>query len=158
MITRNAFHKCQLGIVAMALAFALLGCSEQNDVELDEPESELEAEPEEGYQDASQLLQDYAAGERDFAGVDLRDADFQDADLPDADFSRADLTGANFTGANLANANFSNGYLSEADLTNANLEGANLRNVYLTDADLTGANLEDANLEEALDVPSEFLE
>lgn len=38
---------------------------------------------------AEELLEHYAAGERDFSGVDLRGADLSRADL-----SRADLSGA----------------------------------------------------------------
>jgi len=88
-----------------------------------------------------ELLYMYAAGERDFSGVDLSGTDLRWADLRWADLSGTDLTGADLTGANLAETN-----LSGADLSGADLTGANLLRSILYMADLTGANLTDTKL------------
>ena len=55
---------------------------------------------------ASDLLQRYAAGERNFRGANLRGQSFKGKDLSGADLSEADIRGANFTNATLKNANF----------------------------------------------------
>jgi hypothetical protein len=87
--------------------------------------------------DASELLERYAAGERNFIGVELSGADLRDAKL-----SNADLTGTNLRNVNLKNADLSNATLiatlTAADLSNANLSGARLSGD-LTEADLSGA-------------------
>jgi len=94
--------------------------------------------------DASELLERYAAGERNFIGVELSGADLRDAKL-----SNADLTGTNLRNVNLKNADLSNATLiatlTAADLSNANLSGARLSGD-LTEADLSNANLSGANL------------
>ena len=56
---------------------------------------------------ASELLRRYAAGERDFRGVNLRGQSFKGQDLSGCDFSGADIRSADFTGATLCGANFS---------------------------------------------------
>jgi uncharacterized protein YjbI with pentapeptide repeats len=58
---------------------------------------------------AEELLRRYAAGERDFRGVNLRGQSFKGKDLSGANFSEADIRGANFTNAKLTGANFSGG-------------------------------------------------
>jgi uncharacterized protein YjbI with pentapeptide repeats len=55
---------------------------------------------------ASDLLQRYTAGERDFRGANLRGQSFKGKDLSGADFSEADIQGTNFTNATLKSANF----------------------------------------------------
>jgi hypothetical protein len=94
--------------------------------------------------DASELLERYAAGERNFIGADLSGADLSDAKLSDVD-----LTGAILKNASLRNADLSNAVLvanlTNADLSNANLSGATLSS-NLTDANLTDANLSNAKL------------
>jgi uncharacterized protein YjbI with pentapeptide repeats len=55
---------------------------------------------------ASEVLNRYAAGERNFQCLNLRGQSFEGKDLAGADFSKADLRSANFTGANLRGANF----------------------------------------------------
>ena len=55
---------------------------------------------------AREVLKRYAAGERNFQGVNLRGQSFNGKDLKGADFSEAKLQGANFIGANLTGANF----------------------------------------------------
>lgn len=50
----------------------------------------------------------YAAGERNFSGVDLRGQDLSGLDLSDADFSDADLRGTSFRNSTLGSALFCN--------------------------------------------------
>ncbi|MEH2448859.1 MAG: pentapeptide repeat-containing protein [Nostoc sp.] len=75
---------------------------------------------------AEELLRRYAAGERNFAGVDLSSVDLREAEL-----TRINLVGANLRGVNLTGANLNCSALRKADLRNANLKGT----------DLSGANL-----------------
>ena len=120
---------------------------------------------------ANELLAAYAAGERDFRGVDLSfarlidadlsgidlsfarliDADMSGARLCDARLTGADMSGADMTGANLSRADLRwarliEADLSRADLSGADLSGANLRGANLRGADLTGVNLSGADL------------
>jgi uncharacterized protein YjbI with pentapeptide repeats len=99
--------------------------------------------------DASELLARYAAGERDFCGVDLSDAYLWGANLSGANLSEAKLCGVNLSEANLSGANLSEANLSEADLWAANLSGVDLRGADLSSADLCEANLSGVNLSEA---------
>ena len=55
---------------------------------------------------ASEVLQQYQAGKRDFKHVNLRGQSFRKANLADADFSYADIRGTNFSQANLTGAKF----------------------------------------------------
>ncbi|ACK68057.1 pentapeptide repeat protein [Rippkaea orientalis PCC 8801] len=55
---------------------------------------------------ASQLLQQYEQGRRDFRGEDLRGQSFRGKNLAHTDFSQADIRGTNFTQANLTGAKF----------------------------------------------------
>ena len=57
---------------------------------------------------ASEVLQLYQAGRRDFKHVNLRGQSFRKANLADADFSYADIRGTNFAQANLTGAKFIN--------------------------------------------------
>jgi len=70
-----------------------------------------------------ELLQRYAAGERDFHGADL---------------SGADLSGANLTGANLSGANLSGANLTGAILYRITLCGATIDGVILDPDDIGG--------------------
>lgn len=94
-----------------------------------------------GANKADQLLFEYEAGERNFAGVDLRGADLTEADLAGVNFSGASLNGSNCHRANLQSAN-----LRGADLRGVNFQSANLQGANLLGADLRGADLEDADL------------
>ncbi len=106
--------------------------------------------------DASELLERYAAGERNFIGVELSEADLRAEDLIGANLSNANLTEACLLCANLSNANLSNATLIEiysscvnlfrAKLSNANLIAADLSAANLFEAELDGANLSGANL------------
>jgi uncharacterized protein YjbI with pentapeptide repeats len=51
---------------------------------------------------AEELLERYAAGERDFAGIDLHGVDLSQAVLRGINLDRADLSEVNFTGADLS--------------------------------------------------------
>ena len=53
---------------------------------------------------ASEVVNKYATGERDFRGANLRGLSFKNQDLSGADFSGADIRSTNFTGANLTGA------------------------------------------------------
>jgi uncharacterized protein YjbI with pentapeptide repeats len=55
---------------------------------------------------ANEVLNRYAAGERDFRRVNLRGQSFKGKNLSGADFSEADIRGANFTNAYLKNTKF----------------------------------------------------
>ena len=55
---------------------------------------------------ASEVLKRYAAGERDFHGVNLRGQSFKRQNLSGVDFDEADIRGANFTEANLEGTRF----------------------------------------------------
>ncbi len=55
---------------------------------------------------AKEVLRRYAAGERDFRGLNLRGQSFKGADLSGADFSEADLRSTKFNGSTLKGVNF----------------------------------------------------
>jgi uncharacterized protein YjbI with pentapeptide repeats len=55
---------------------------------------------------ASEVLQQYAQGKRDFRGVNLRGLSFRNQDLSGADFSGADIRSTNFQGARLQGTQF----------------------------------------------------
>ena len=92
---------------------------------------------------AEELLERYAAGERDFSGANLYDANLNGADLNGANLTDANLTGANLTDANLTDANLSEASLGAAKFIGCNFHGTNLTNAGwsgdLTDVDLSGA-------------------
>jgi len=106
-----------------------------------------------------QLSRRYAAGEREFAGIDLTEANLcginlAGVNLSGAEFMRADLTTANLSGANLRGASFWKANLNAVNLSNAVanstlFSGANLFAAMLEGADLRGAILEGAILNEA---------
>lgn len=110
---------------------------------------------------ANELIERYNAGERNFAGIDLRFANLSQADLSGADLSRANLQGANLQqatlswvrlygadldGANLTDASLYRANLQRAKLNNAKLKRADLRAADLIDAELVGADFSEADL------------
>jgi uncharacterized protein YjbI with pentapeptide repeats len=108
--------------------------------------------------DVSELYERYAAGERDFPGVDLSNANLNIAGLEDYEPGKNDLSGINLSGANLSGAIIDYVNLSGANLRSVNLTDAILSNVKLIGADLSdaildyaeiGADLTDANLRES---------
>jgi Domain of unknown function (DUF1830)/Pentapeptide repeats (8 copies) len=109
-------------------------------------------DPQHPPQNVRELLDRYAAGERDFRGMsliqanlsgyNLSEADFSQAELSGADFSRSNLSWAILRGAQLEKANFTRAILQRSNLSHANLSGAVFQG-----ADLRGANLQSANLD-----------
>ncbi|NEO54405.1 MAG: pentapeptide repeat-containing protein [Okeania sp. SIO3B5] len=118
-----------------------------------------------------ELLELYAAGQRDFTrytikhtdqyfenGIDLRGVKFRGDSLEaiffsleNSNLSRADLRGINFRKANLDCCNLSETLLNKAslwcaDLNRANLSGANLSGASLSGTTFITANLKGANL------------
>jgi len=55
---------------------------------------------------ASEVLEHYANGERNFRRFNLRGANFKGQDLSGADFSDCDICGANFAAARLRGVTF----------------------------------------------------
>lgn len=99
--------------------------------------------------DAQELLCRYAAGERNFTGVNLRGISLRQKCLVDINLSNANpssLSSSILINANLSGANLSGIELVGTNFINANLRGANLRNAVLAGADLTGADLTGADL------------
>ena len=94
----------------------------------------------------SELVKQYADGQRGFEGANLEGANLRRARLEGAYLRRANLGRAYLEGANLRRANLGRAYLRRANLRRANLEGANLRRAYLEGANLRRARLEGANL------------
>ncbi|NEU82091.1 pentapeptide repeat-containing protein [Nostoc sp. UIC 10630] len=84
---------------------------------------------------AVELLERYAAGERDFAGVDLNGVDLSGAVLREINLDRADLTGVNFTGADL-----SGGYARNHGPAYTKIRYAILRNAIFRDANVSYVN------------------
>jgi uncharacterized protein YjbI with pentapeptide repeats len=104
----------------------------------------------------------YAAGERDFSGVDMSDCvirtdyveDYdpntnvlKEINLSGANLSRASLDFVNLIRANLSGADLSYAQLGFSDLTDANLQGANL-----TLTEFYGTNLTDADLRHTINI------
>ncbi|NES96510.1 MAG: pentapeptide repeat-containing protein [Desertifilum sp. SIO1I2] len=101
--------------------------------------------------DEEELLNSYAAGERDFTALKLTEANLSGVNLSAANLSYANLSVANLSGANLSEANLSHtklnvARLSGSNLTKANLTGAILNVANLVRADLSGAILVQAGL------------
>ena len=94
--------------------------------------------------DVAELLNQYAAGKRNFTSIELSAVDLRTANLKGADLSYAELSGTDLSGANLRGVD-----LSYANLNQANLSGANLRGAILIGTDLRHAKLETADLREA---------
>ncbi|MGB3641321.1 MAG: pentapeptide repeat-containing protein [Rivularia sp. (in: cyanobacteria)] len=91
--------------------------------------------------DVGEFLRRYEDGERDFSGIEIRDADLSNISLYEANLRGAKLINVNLNYAQLCNAD-----LSEADLSDADLKEANLTNAILTNTDLSYTNLTDANV------------
>lgn len=88
-----------------------------------------------------ELMRRYAAGGRNFQGVDLAGAELAGVNL-----QNANLIGGNLTGANLQGAKLDGIKLVIADLSRANLRGASLRKAKLVSAILPEARLNNADL------------
>ena len=88
-----------------------------------------------------ELLEKYAAGERDFRNSTLRGADLTKAKLSFINLRGSDLLEADLRGANLRRANMIGVNLAKADL-----RGAKMRRANFETSNMTGANLERADL------------
>ncbi len=111
---------------------------------------------------AEELRERYIAGERDFSGIDIRNADLNSICLSNANLPCAKIINCNLNRANLKSANLSDADLSGSTLCHANLQEAHLRNAILketdlNDAELLGADLTGANIIEAFNVSSPHL-
>ena len=73
---------------------------------------------------ASEVINKYAKGERNFQGANLRGLSFKEKDLSGADFSGADLSEANLQDADLSRAKLVQTQLDQTDFTGATLTGA----------------------------------
>ena len=111
------------------------------------------------------FLARYAAGEREFAKINLNEADLSGVNLTLANLHASELIWTNLEGANLYHINLSSAKLRHANLSgamlrssnlqgtdflNANLRGTDLSWSNLNGANLTGADLTDANLKNAI--------
>ncbi|MEQ8540779.1 MAG: pentapeptide repeat-containing protein [Coleofasciculus sp. D1-CHI-01] len=94
---------------------------------------------------AEELLQRYAAGQRDFQGVNLSDEVLSWADLTGANLSGANLSGVILNWANLSQVKLRCANLSNSDLNWANLERADLQGANLSGAEVSAANLNGAD-------------
>lgn len=92
--------------------------------------------------DASELLELYAMGERDFPNIYLMRADLKEANLQHSDFE-----GSNLQEVILSYAQMQYTCLREVNLQGANLRAANLRAADFKGANLWGADLTAANIE-----------
>jgi hypothetical protein len=120
---------------------------------------------EEKPQAVKDFLARYAAGEREFAKINLNETDLSGVNLTLANLHASELIWTNLEGANLYHINLSSAKLRHANLSgatlrssnlqgtdflNANLRGADLSWSNLNGANLTGADLTDANLKNAI--------
>jgi uncharacterized protein YjbI with pentapeptide repeats len=104
-----------------------------------------------------ELLGKYAAGERDFSGMNLTEANLSRVHLCRANFSRAILSIANLSGSNLNGTNLSYAKLNVARLSGASLINANLNGALLNVANLIRANLTEAELVQAALIRAEMI-
>ncbi|WP_353931592.1 pentapeptide repeat-containing protein [Okeanomitos corallinicola TIOX110] len=105
---------------------------------------------------AANIIEEYAAGKRDFEKAELGNANLQGVDLKGSDFSYADLSTANLSRANLRGCDLSFADLSQANLQDADLRGAMLFSTDLRQADLQGTHLEKADCNHNTHFPTNF--
>lgn len=94
---------------------------------------------------ADELLQRYAAGQRDFQGVNLSGEILSWADLTGANLSEANLSGVILNWSNLSHVKLRGANLSDCDLNWTNLEQADLQGANLRGAEVSAANLKGAD-------------
>lgn len=96
---------------------------------------------------AEELLERYAAGERDFSGIEFkRGLRLEDVELPGINLSQAILFGTELNGTNLSRANLNNANLGSACLERTNLREASLIHTIISEGILVEANLSRADL------------
>lgn len=150
-----------------------------NDEEIrsESADNNLDSPSERPRMEAEELLRRYAAGDRNFSGIELcgDDGDISDLEPPlrgcnlsginlsharvngfldfrEVNFSHADLShidtnDLNFSQANFGHANLRGAILAWCDFTEADLSHANLSGADLSSARFVRANLTEANLE-----------
>lgn len=99
-----------------------------------------------------ELLKRYAAGERNFAGVDLRynpEEGLRVAILKGIDLSKAFMDSINIVGVDLSFSNLSQGRIDACCLEDVNLTETDLREASFIQASIIGVNLIGANLTDA---------
>ncbi len=107
--------------------------------------------------DISQLSEQYAAGIRDFSGINLAEINLTGINLTGVNLSGAKLSVTNLSEANLTRANLNFAQLNVARLSGAILEEAKLNYALLNVANLIRANLKKADLTEAKLVKVELI-
>jgi uncharacterized protein YjbI with pentapeptide repeats len=107
--------------------------------------------------DISQLSEQYAAGIRDFSGINLAEINLTGINLKGANLSGAKLSVSNLSEANLSKANLNFAQLNVARLSGAKLEETKLNYALLNVANLIRANLKKADLTEAKLVKVELI-
>lgn len=105
--------------------------------------------------EGGELIARYAAGERDFAGVDLTGANLQDVFLDGINLEGAILDGANlcfstFIGANFKNASMKEIIAQETAFVDAIFENANLTNAVIVDCSINGADFTELSLKDLI--------
>lgn len=94
------------------------------------------------------VIKRYAAGERDFRGLDFGNLDLHSINLSGVNLSNADMQYVNLCGAILKEANFLRTDLYGAKLNGANLYKADLHHARLDCASFYRANLSETDLRE----------
>lgn len=107
--------------------------------------------------EVEELLKRYAAGERDFTGVNLCEVNLSRVNLSGCNLSHANLSIANLSGANLSGANLTGTKLNVTRLSGANLSKAKLNSAILNVANLVRANLSEAELIQASLIRAELI-
>ena len=105
---------------------------------------------------ASEVIERYGNGERDFStirlisanlsGLNLQGIVFNNADVSNCNFSNSDLSKSDFSGAILDRANFSGAILRDANFSGAHMNNADIRNVQIDNTSFRGTNLMFAHL------------
>ncbi len=106
---------------------------------------------------AADLLQQYAQGERNFAGVVLNECTLSGAKLPHIILKQASLKVVNLSTANLSHSNLQQATLNVSRLSGANLSQAQLQYAQLNVANLIRAVLVGADLSHASMIRAELL-
>jgi Pentapeptide repeats (9 copies) len=101
---------------------------------------------------ASEILERYAAGEREFREneFDFYDVTLQEVDLSGVNSSSAHIDGSYFSAIDLENVNLSGAEIRNTNFSFVNLKNANLSNAAIVNVDLREVNLDNANLKNTL--------
>ena len=102
---------------------------------------------------AEELLRRYAAGERDFVGIKLKNIDLRSIDLSGSNFTNARITNVIFNGVNLSKAILIGTQIDSTNFILNTIEGANL-----SQSDMFGVFIEKTNLKRCKIEGSSFIE